>query len=254
MFSTMENEYYKIFDFDNNIHNFENTIHSIYLQKYGNFGELSQLHTVLYNFDENTVKYINEIKHIGINDRNTPFIKDFYNFIDSDPSFFSQYCSFLQTYIRPLLPKDNGIIYQTTPNIRISLPNSTAIGRRGTDPSPGIIGLHCDADFHHPPEEINVVIPLTPMFSTNSIYFEPYPNSMIEPRRYNNLCLKSDEFFCGYLNKLLHYNRVNDTNQTRMSLDFRLIPLSKWVDREQYSVSSHKSMQIGDYYSVLMFT
>jgi len=230
--------------------NFNSLIRDIYHHKYMFKGELNHLHDILDTFSQEDRENLLEIPEIGVNDRKSAFITDYYQAIDSDKDrkFIRCYRKFIEENIKPLFPDEKQLLYQATPNLRFSLPNSTAIGRRtGVDPSPDIIGLHKDSDFGHSPEEINIIIPITEMFDTNSLYYE----TEIGSQEYENLQLKQNEFFIGYLSQLNHYNCVNTTGKTRMSLDFRIIPFSKYREGSHSSVTSHKKLVLGDYFNIV---
>jgi hypothetical protein len=187
---------------------------------------------------------------LGKNDRKSVFVSDYYQYVDSDPNFIELYRDFIVSTIKPLF-SDEMLVYQTTPNLRISFPGSTAIGRRESDPNPDIIGIHSDREFNHSKEEINFIVPITEMFGTNSLYIEPSINSEVSPYKYWNLSLRKNELFTGNLNELRHYNRVNDTGKTRFSLDFRVIPFSKYNEHALESVSYNKKLVIGDYFQTI---
>ena len=241
---------YRKYNFNRFKFNFNNLIRDIYHHKYLFKGELQNLHEILDTFSEEARENLLEIPEIGVNDRKSVFIKDYYQAIDSDEErkFTRFYRNFIKENIKPLFPDEKQLLYQATPNLRFSLPNSTAIGRRSkSDPSPDIIGLHKDADFGHAKEEINIILPITEMFDTNSLYYE----TEIGSQNYENLQLKQNEFFIGYLNQLNHYNCVNNTGKTRMSLDFRIIPFSKYKEGSHSSVSSHKKLALGDYFNLI---
>ena len=89
------------------------------------------------------------------------------------------------------------------------------------------------------------------MFETNSIYYETEPNSNLPYDKYNNLKLKENDFFIGYFNKCYHYNKINKTNKTRVSLDFRIIPYSKYKDNNKISATSKTKFEIGKYYMII---
>ena len=226
-------------------------IRDIYTTKYDFHHDLSQFHNILDKpifFEEKQT--ILQLSELGKNDRNSVFVKDYYHYVDSDPRFMEIYREFIISTIKPLFSEDI-LVYQTTPNLRISFPGSTAIGRRETDPSPDIIGIHKDSEFNHSKEEINFIVPITKMYGTNSLYIEPSINSELSPYEYLNLTLQKNELFMGNLNELKHYNRVNDTEHTRFSLDFRIIPFSKYHEDELKSISYNKKLIIGDYFQTL---
>jgi len=47
---------------------------------------------------------------------------------------------------------------------------------------------------------------------------------------------------------LLHGNKTNDTGKTRVSVDFRCLPISKYKDTGDVSVTNKTKMTIGDYW------
>lgn len=55
------------------------------------------------------------------------------------------YLRFLREVIMPLVPDSRGILYQREPNLRCHYPGT---GRQ-------LVLRHCDADYHHQPNEIN---------------------------------------------------------------------------------------------------
>jgi hypothetical protein len=89
------------------------------------------------------------------------------------------------------------------------------------------------------------------MFETNSIYYEDYPNSNIDVYNYSSINLKKNNFFIGYLNNCNHYNKINKTDQTRVSLDFRIIPYSKFKKSSNNSPTSNVKFDIGNYYMLI---
>jgi hypothetical protein len=250
---TISNTFYKI-------------IRDIYSAKYNFYDDLSQFHKILDDspFIEKKQSIL-QIPELGKNDRDSVFIKDFYQYVDSEPKFMEIYREFIISTIKPLFCEDI-LVYQTTPNLRISFPGSTAIGRRESDPNPDIIGIHKDSEFNHSSYEINFIVPITEMYGTNSLYIEPTVNSEVSPLEYLNLTLETNELFMGNLNELKHYNRINDTGKTRFSLDFRIIPYSKYVEHTMQenllesnnkddislrSVSHNKKLVVGDYFQTI---
>jgi hypothetical protein len=246
----MLNTLYKKYKLNNN--HFCDIIQQIYNEKYNFVSELESFHEILDEplFSEEK-EHILKIAELGKNDRKSIFIQDYYNFVDNDPIFIKTYKEFIVSVIKPLFPDETKLVYQTTPNLRICFPGSTAIGRRINDPSPDIIGIHSDDEFNHPNEEINFILPITAMYDTNSLYFEPMIDSKVSPNDFLQLNLNTNELFMCYFNKLLHYNRVNKTGKTRFSLDFRIIPYSKYKEHMENSISCQKQMIIGDYFQII---
>jgi hypothetical protein len=235
------------------IHHFENYfiqhIENIFINIYEYYGSLENLHEILETplIPDDQKEYHKQI-HEWHNDRNSIFIKFFHKYVDENPLFNETYESFMINYVKPLYPNETRIVIQKTPNIRFHFPNSAAIGRDPNDPE-NIIGLHCDSNFGHNENETNFIIPLTPMFDTNSIYYENQINSNIDPQQFENLVLQPNQFFQAYFNKLLHCNKINQTGKTRISFDIRVIPYSKYMENLEFFKGT--KFELGKYYRVL---
>jgi len=87
------------------------------------------------------------------------------------------------------------------------------------------------------------------MFETNSIYYEPSTESKISTDNYINLILEKDEFFIVKFNNLLHFNKINKTGFTRISLDIRIIPYEKYMNNLYYYKNT--KFELGKYYIIL---
>jgi len=181
-------------------------------------------------------------------DRNSIFVKKFHEYVDTHTLFNETYYKFVRENILPKFPEETKLFIQKTPNIRFSLPDNAAIGIDPKDPD-HIIGLHCDRQFGHHPTEMNFVIPITNMQASNSIYYEPFPNSNIHPTHFENLVLHTNQYLQAYFNQIRHCNRINRTNKTRISFDIRIIPFSKY--NEHLPDFKNTKFELGKYYIVL---
>ena len=228
---------------------FSKEIKQIYEDKYNFNDSLDNIHILLEsdNISQENRDYYNKTPTFGKNDRQSFLVKDFYEYYDSNDIIKNIYLEFINNTIKPLL-NINKIVYQTTPNIRFHLPNCTNIGVRDSDPNDEIIGLHSDSEFNHPESELNIIVPITNMYDTNSIYYNNIENSL---DNFNNLKLNQNQYFTGYFNKVLHYNKINKTNKTRVSFDFRVIPYELYIESEKTSATSSNKFKIGSYYSVI---
>ena len=75
------------------------------------------------------------------------------------------------------------------------------------------------------------------------------PESKLNPDEFESLTLKKNEFCKIYFNKCLHYNKINDTDNTRVSFDFRVIPYSKYSENHYKLSATGKNKFIpGDYF------
>jgi hypothetical protein len=217
-----------------NKYNFENKfinlLSNLFKTEFNFNDNLNNLHLLQLsnNISDDDKKNLFIMKNIGVNDRKNILINKFHQYVDNNCSFNNEYINFIKSYIKPMFTNEDKIIIQKTPNLRISFPNLTAIGTYKNDRD-DIIGLHNDAEFGHFNGEINCIIPLTKMYDTNSIYYEPYINSYIDLQNYNSLNLDENEFGLIYLNQLKHYNKINKTENTRVSFDIRIIPYSLYM-------------------------
>jgi hypothetical protein len=230
---------------------FINIIKKVFEENYGYKGSLDEIHSLL---DTPSITHEQKEYHTQIHewskDRDSVFVKKFHEYVDKNTLFNETYYNFLRTTILPRFPKETQLVIQKTPNIRFSLPNTAAIGCDPKDPK-NIVGLHCDRDFGHHETEMNFVIPITRMFDTNSIYYEPTEllGDNIDPLHYENLVLNENEYVKAYFNQIKHCNRINQTNKTRISFDIRVIPYSKYIQH----VDDFKGtkFELGKYYVVL---
>ena len=236
------------------IHSFNNPfpkiIEQVFAEAYKYTGRLDELHQLLelpHYLTEEEKNYHRHL-HEWSKDRNSIFVKKFHEFVDKNAIFNETYYHFLRSQIIPLFPDETKLVVQKTPNIRFSLPENAAIGFDPNDPD-SIVGLHCDSDFGHRAIEMNFVVPITPMFGTNSIYYEPRMNSNVHPLQFENLVLEPNEFVQAYFNKIRHCNRINKTDRTRISFDIRVIPYSKY--QEYLADFKGTKFELGKYYIVI---
>lgn len=210
---------------------------------------LDQVHQLLQTKDisEEDKDYHKKL-HEWRKDRDSIFVKKFHEYVDKYTHFNEAYYAFIRKYILPQFPNESRLVIQKTPNIRFSTPNNAAIGFDPNDPE-HIVGLHCDRQFGHHPTEMNFVIPVSNMFESNSIYYEPFPNSNIQPTHFENLVLNQNQFLQAYFNQILHCNRINLTNKTRISFDIRVIPYSQYQENIEYFKGT--KFELGKYYIVL---
>lgn len=190
--------------------------------------ELSQSH----NNSEEKYELFTELGK----DSHTVYHRKFYDRINNGwPEFTDEYTRFIKETILPYMGLKEAL-YQQYPNFRIHLPNNRAI-----------VVKHYDSDekHRHPPGEVNFVYALTDMFDTNSIYTETMPRS----GEYTNIKLEQGQCICFNGNLCSHYNDINVTGQTRVSFDFRILPLNLY--KPEYgkdSVTKHIKYVEGGYY------
>jgi len=241
-----------IFNYDNKIYDFYGYLLKIYQALFPSLVELEKTHLLLNSKDmkiEYKKYYDEKVKMFGVNDRDSIFVKHYYRLFDSDYTFLSMYLTFIIEQIKPLFPKEKYLIIQKTPNIRFHLHGYSNIGKLYSDPSKNIIGHHKDSQFGHNKSSLNVIVAITDMFQSNSIWYET--NEKQSPANYKSMDLSKDQFFMGDLSNKYHYNKINETYSTRVSLDIRVIPFSKYDDSELTSPLTKTKFKIGGYYMII---
>lgn len=190
--------------------------------------ELSQLHTT-------ATKEYDVFMEIG-KDSNTEFHKLFYNKLrDNWPEIQSEYERFIQEVILPYLKLEEALV-QKFPSFRVQLPNNQAVCCPHYD--------SCE-EFNHPNGEVNFVFAFTDMFDTNTIWIETMPRM----EEYVPINLSSGECMSFNGNKCTHFNKLNQTGQTRVSWDFRVLPLQYYSSMKQKtSATTHIKFTEGNYY------
>ena len=101
------------------------------------------------------------------------------------------------------------LMIQREPTFRVHLPGTRkALGTR-----------HIDAEYFHQRGEINYWLPLTRCFGSNTLWTESVPGA----KDFHPLELDFGQLACFYGNQCEHYTLPNDTDTTRISLDFRIV-------------------------------
>ena len=124
--------------------------------------------------------------------------------------FLALYERFVAEVIAPALgaSEGGGLVYQALPILRVFLPHHLGVGPR-----------HTDAAYHCQPNELNIWLPLTEAYGTNSLFVESRPGAGdFEP-----ICCDYGTFFHFRGNACEHFTELNVSGRTRVSIDFRVI-------------------------------
>ena len=192
----------------------------------------------LETYDLAKLHYIEQYEHFEReNDQSTMWHKKFYEMIRSDISFDDVYVKFLTDVIKPRYGEE--IVYQKIPTFRVHLPGNIAVGEYHKDK------YYRNVEWAEKVKETNYYVPLTKAYGTNTIWAETEEDK----GDYSPMNTDLGEFVKWDGANLRHGNKVNDTNKTRVSFDFRVMPLSKYKDNERESVSVKTKMKIGEYFS-----
>ena len=153
--------------------------------------------------------------------------------------FLEVYRRFVVHWVAPTL---GGVplLYQRKPILRVVLPGSVAPTQ-----------MHCDADYYHDSNELNLWVPLSDVAGASSLWSESAPGR----GDYAAFEAGPGQAVRFYGNRCRHFTTPNDTERTRVSFDFRVIPQHLFVPPPEHiaRVSKH-SLNPGDskrgYYAV----
>jgi hypothetical protein len=153
--------------------------------------------------------------------------------------FKKAYKQFLLNEIKPLYKEE--IVYQTIPSFRIQLPNNLAVGEWHRDRS------YRNAEWAKHVQELNYFLPITSAVNTNTIWVE----SDEEAESYIPMNAEYGECIQWDASNRLHGNKENIENQTRISLDFRVIELKNYLPSVHGSINTDTKFSVGGYYDVI---
>ena len=170
-------------------------------------------------------------------DVQTWYHKTFYRYLDSEKGEAMKilYEKLIREVILPYLNLKEALV-QKFPSFRVQLPNNVAVAKKHTDNSLG-----------HPIGEINFTYTFTEMKDSTAILIEKMPrmNDYIKIEAEENSIVSFNANLCE------HYNEVNITGKTRMSMDFRVLPLEYLPKKNIYSHTSNMKFVDGGYYKLI---
>lgn len=155
-------------------------------------------------------------------------------FYDGFGKLREMYHEFLQCHVLPLFRQD--ICVQRTPSFRVGFPGGMAVHE-----------FHLDSDYNHQRGTINFWLPVTKAFDTNTMWVESAPCS----GDYQPVNLQPGQFLQFDATVLRHGNLYNTTGRTRVSFDFRVIPLKNYRPRGLRTVCAALPLELGAYYMLL---
>lgn len=146
------------------------------------------------------------------------------------------YDRFVRVVIAPHL--DEPFYYQAVPTFRVHLPGNVAVGE-----------LHTDATYDHPPGEETFWVPLTSAFDTCSVWITDDDGVLRAPDVHPGDVVRFSAV------TRVHGNKVNDTERSRVSFDFRCLP-ARLLPAVNDAVTWHTKMRFvpGEYYAAAVIT
>tara|TARA_R100000664_G_C2755978_1_gene143754 strand:+ start:2913 stop:3560 length:648 start_codon:yes stop_codon:yes gene_type:complete len=166
-------------------------------------------------------------------DQQTSFHKNFYSNANSEDSDFTKlYKKFIREEVSKQMGED--IVYQKYPTFRVHLPQNLGVG-----------GWHKDRDYNHGTSEVNFWLPVTETWDTNTIWCE----SEEDKKDFKPINLKYGQFLIFNGANLTHGNKVNETDSTRVSFDFRVVKKDQFTNSEKSTITNSKKLEVGDYFA-----
>lgn len=160
-------------------------------------------------------------------DQGSDWHKRFYDAFDG---WSETYQRFVRDEIAPHVGEP--VYFQTIPTFRVHQPDNVAVGE-----------FHTDAQYHHPAGEISFWVPLTPAYGTNSVWVADDNDEI------HAFVAKPGEVVAFPAISRRHGNLVNTTGQTRVSFDFRCLPVRCLPDASAgRSVNMGMRFLPGEYY------
>jgi len=209
----------KIINYNPIQYNFINELQTLY-----EITDLQQIHSDWR--EAKSYELLDDVK----TDQSTVYHKYFYDKV-SETKWYSIYKEFIVDIIKPLF--DENILYQKIPTFRVHQPGNLAVA-----------AYHKDSDYAHSIHEVNFFLPLTPAFDNNTIWVESEQGKA----DYSPMNTEVGQIIMWDGANLMHGNKTNDTGVSRVSVDFRVLPESKYINNEKVSFSNNTKMVLGDYY------
>ena len=168
------------------------------------------------------------------NNSDTVLHDRFYDNIRNNNDIIEIYDRIVEEVVSPILGED--FIYQKMPTLRVHFVNNWATPEFHVDTPEG---------YNHPHGENNFILPLTTCKGTNSVWVESEPNK----GDFSPVEVSYGELFQFNGGELRHGNKINTTEQTRVSLDFRVLPISRYDENyAKKSATTGKTFTVGSYY------
>lgn len=168
-------------------------------------------------------------------DQNQLLHRKFYDCMDSDAHFAEVYVSFIKDIIAPRYNQE--LLYQKFPTFRVHQPENL-----------GTFGWHKDSDYNHNPREVNYYLPITRGYDTNTIWHESAPGR----EDFSPMTVEYGEVIEWDGANCKHGTKINGTDDTRISFDFRVLTLKHYHEfKPKDSMTRGSKLDIGHYFEIL---
>ena len=147
--------------------------------------------------------------------------------------FMDAYRRFVFEEIAPTCGDPKGVWFQSPPTIRVAMPSVAPT-----------IKPHSDSQYdRHQKCEMNFWVPVGRAFGNNALRVESRPgaNDFVTITLSENQYFRFDGYNCT------HFTVPNDTDYTRVSFDFRVVPASLYKPHADANGRKKNDGKIGDY-------
>ena len=166
-------------------------------------------------------------------DQKTKWHKKYYDKFQTE--FLSTYLKLVKEIKERFEYKE--IIYQQIPTFRVQLGDgNVAVGE-----------WHKDKTYEHSATEVNFWVPFINTNVLNSIWTE----SSEDKGDYKPYLVNYGEILVFSGANLYHGNKNNKSNETRVSVDFRLVDPNKFTPNSKGSINMNTTFDIGGYFEKL---
>lgn len=208
------------FNYDTKKYNFRQIV-----QDYLEFEDLQKIHKK-YSFGEVLKEGTDQNQHLH---------RKFYDRMDADTGFVTLYKKFIEEVVAPRY--EDEVLYQRFPTFRVHQPNNV-----------GTFGWHKDSDYNHSPCEVNYFLPMTKGYDTNTVWHESQPGK----KDYAPMVVEYGDIMEWDGANCEHGTKMNETEDTRISFDFRILPMSDYLKHKpKNSITKNTKFEIGGYFGVL---
>ena len=149
--------------------------------------------------------------------------------------FYPLYKQFIEEFVKPHFEYDE-IIYQKIPTFRVHQVDNLGVGE-----------WHRDRDYNHGVDEINLWLPFTDAYGTNTIWMESEEGK----EDFKGYDVSYGEILVFSGPNLLHGNQTNIEKDSRCSIDFRIVHPDNFKTSDKGSVTADVKFKIGGYFEKL---
>ena len=167
-------------------------------------------------------------------DQTTKLHKNFYKKV-RESNFLEEYKKFLREVILPQF--NEPLLYQKIPTFRVQVPNNLSVAE-----------FHNDKSYSHSTEEVNIFLPITDAKKLIRYGAESEENLA----DYSPMNAEYGEYYIWDGANLKHGNKINQSDVSRFSVDFRVMPYSKYDDTNvKETVTTKTKLKLGSYFELM---